>query len=291
MPSTGTRRHFYHCQHQALREYQTMGKLSISAVTLASVFFASPALSADLRGSNTTDPTSVASEQPVAWTGVWAALEGGALFGNDKLSAEYFDDHGPDHGASLGGSIDGLGSSGLFGEASLGFDKQMGRVVLGVFAGINIDDSEFVAEVHGSHEDDGAGAEVTFSKKWGGVVGARAGFLVTANTLVYGEGGYAFGEMEKLSFSAHETGEDSVAGEVFPKQDTDLSGYFVGAGVESALGSGWFVRASGRYVKYDDLNLFSVAEDGDTFSISQEREELIAKAGVVFKVGTDLPRF
>ncbi len=269
-----------------------MSKFSATSIIAIAVgIFANSASAADLRGNNTTDPTSTASEQPVAWTGVWAALEGGALFGNDKLSAEYFDDHGPDHGASLGGSIDGLGSSGLFGEASLGFDKQMGRVVLGVFAGINIDDSEFVAEVHASHKDDGAGAEVAFSKKWGGVLGARAGFLLTSHTLLYGEGGYAFGEMEKLTFSAHETGGDSVSGEIFPKQDTDLKGYFAGAGIESALGSGWFARASGRYVKYDDLNLFSVAEDGDSFSLSQKREEGIAKAGVVYKIGTDLPRF
>jgi outer membrane immunogenic protein len=262
--------------------------LSTSLIALTVGILPFSASASDLNG-RTSDPTSAEYVAPISWTGLWIAGEGGALFANDKLSAEFFDDHGPDHGASVGGSIDGLGSSGIFGEASIGFDKQIGRALVGVFAGVNIDNTEFVAEVHSSHLEDSGNAELTFSKKWGGVAGARLGFLVTPKTLVYGEGGYAFGEMEKLEFSASATGMDPISGEVFPKQDTDLSGYFVGLGVESAIGSGLYVRASGRYVKYDDLNLLSVSDEGDTLRIDQEREELIAKAGLVYKIGTDLP--
>lgn len=264
-------------------------KSTVSAIALASVIFATPAFSADLKH----DAPGSSDYQPViGWTGIWIAAEGGALFGNDKLSVDAFDDHGPDHGASLGASIDGLGSSGVFGEASIGFDKQVGRAVVGVFAGVNMDNTEFVAEIHGAHEDESLGADVTFSKKWGGVVGGRLGFLVTPATLLYGEGGYAFGEMEKLKFSASATGMGSVGGEVFPDQETDLSGFFIGGGIESAIGGGLFLRASGRYVKYEDLNLFAFdSGNGDTLSVTEEREELIAKAGIVYKIGVETPRF
>src|SRR5688572_11148422 len=146
--------------------------LSTSAVALASVFFANSALATDLGGKG--DPTSASYVENKTWTGVYLGALGGYQFSNSVLNYDEncFNDLGETvYGTSA--SVDGLGADGLFGELQIGFDKQVGtRIVLGAFAGANLNDGEFTVDASQTFGGSTTSANLlTVSQEWGGVLG------------------------------------------------------------------------------------------------------------------------
>jgi len=249
--------------------------LSTSAVALASVFFANSALATDLGGKG--DPTSSSYVENKTWTGVYLGALGGYQFSNSVLEygEECFDDEGEKvRGSSV--EIDGLGADGLFGEIQLGFDKQVGtRLVLGAFAGVNLNNAEF--EVSGSQffgandPNNGSFSALTFSQEWGGVLGARAGFLTTQNTMLYVAGGWAFGEMSDLE-SEIIGGPDGDGGKLFDKQETDLNGWFAEVGMETRVSDNVYLTVAGRYTDYSAITLAEGSDESCCGTINQKLE-------------------
>ncbi len=273
-----------------------MGKLSISTIAVAS-FLATSASAADLGRGTVTDPTSVASEQPSrSWSGVYLGALGGYQFSNSALNydADCFDDVGERvEGASIG--VDGLGAEGLFGEIQLGFDKQVGtRLVLGAFAGLNLNDGEFEIDasrfVEGVPAATGSASILTFSQEWGGVLGARAGFLTTQNTMLYVAGGWAFGELSDLE-SGIVGGPSGTGGKLFNKQETDLNGYFVELGMETRISENVFFTVAGRYTDYGAITLAERSSDDCCGTLDEKLEldhdTLAVMAGLKIKLNSD----
>lgn len=257
--------------------------LSTSAVALATIFSLSQAGAADL--DRVTDPTSIASESGPSWSGVYLGALGGYQFSNSALSYDEkcFENDVETYNASFG--VNGLGADGLFGELQLGVDKQVTtRIVVGAFAGVNVNDSEFVVDASSQIIGNPSigGDVLTFSQEWGGVLGARAGWLTTANTMLYVGGGWAFGEMNKIEFKGIEAA---------PDQDTDLSGYFLEIGMESRLAENVYFTVAGRYTDYGSITLAKgIDTEGCCDELHQnlelDHETLAVMAGLKVKLNT-----
>jgi hypothetical protein len=260
-------------------------KLSTSTFALATIFFLTPALAADLGGSK--DPTSADYVAPdrVNWTGLWLGALGGYQINTNELSYHDHDDKG-EYANDWKAGIDGLGSQGFMGELAIGFDKQLGdNFFVGVFAGANLDNSEWKAGLSSQNTIPGYdySAEVSFEKEWGGVLGGRVGFIHGKTSFALG-GGWAFGEMSKVHGSASAFGH-TESGDLFKDQDTDLSGWFIQGDIEHALGGGLFAVGTARYTDYGSMTLYSESDGKDSIGLELDRDEIAALAGLKYKFG------
>ncbi|MEQ1525031.1 MAG: outer membrane beta-barrel protein, partial [Aestuariivirga sp.] len=168
------------------------------------------------------------------WTGFYMGAGGGGSF---MLSALELDD---DNIARESWSDDAGVAQG-FGTIDLGADYQF--------------DSNFLIGAVGNF-DFGAGtdlgslptmgspiAEWEAGNSWG--IGARAGFLASPRTLIYGVGG----------FTQLEVSTDLFAGTGAATSDDEwTSGYFVGAGVETLLTDKLSVKLEYRFSRYDEVS-------------------------------------
>ncbi len=225
-----------------------------------------------------------------SWSGIWAGALIGAEFSNNALSYAYDTvgkgyHEGYNTHTSL--DIDGLGTTGAFGELQLGYDRQIGQnLVLGVFGGLNINSGDFSASLNASDSEGSSGkAELTFSQKWGGVIGPRLGYA-HGNSLFYVAGGWAFGEMDKIKGSISANGESASAA-LLPDQETSLSGYFAEVGLEHRLSESLSVKVSGRYTDYGALDLYK--DSGSTpchdwnDKLELDRDTLSAMVGITYR--------
>jgi outer membrane immunogenic protein len=133
----------------------------------------------------------------------------------------------------------------VFGTVIAGWDWQHSHTVFGVFADYDFSD-------HSSSFDDGwFRRSLSLDNVWS--VGARLGWLSNSATLWYLTGGYTEAE---VSDSARWLS----SGKRAFSEDTRLSGYFVGAGVDTRLHSNWFLRLEYRFTEFDDEE-FKFAEN------------------------------
>lgn len=105
--------------------------------------------------------------------------------------------------------------------AGVGWDAQVGNVVLGVMADVtasNLNDTE-----------------------WQWFVGARGGVLLAPKTLVYGLVGYTETIDGRLAFKSIET-----------TRFKDIAGLTYGGGLEHIFAQGWSLKAEYRYVQFGD---------------------------------------
>jgi outer membrane immunogenic protein len=112
--------------------------------------------------------------------------------------------------------------------------------------------------------------DVSIDNMWS--VGARMGLVSSAHGLWYVTAGY--------------TQADLRYSDAFDTGHWDLKGYFLGAGFETMLRTGWFLRAEYRFTDYGKETIF---EGGCTPSC-EERERLDTKMhalrlGLVYKLG------
>ena len=237
------------------------------ALTAASFFaLAASANATDLFGSADNHPA-----PPYSWSGLWVGAVGGMNFSNTET--DYFEDRGELTEKNL--NINGLGAEGLFGEAQIGFDKQVSsNFVVGVFGGFNVSDAEFNASYSV------AGLElvdVTTDYEYGTVLGARIGILKGPDTLFYAAGGWAHAQIGDTVVS--EIGKDpiSIAG-------PELDGWFGEVGMESRvrdLGDNIYLTVAGRYTDYGAETLW---EDGDK-EIEVNTDILAVMVGLKAKLG------
>ncbi|MDI1297343.1 MAG: porin family protein [bacterium] len=172
----------------------------------------------------------------------------GAILGYDNVSLEYdnFDDHdeGVMYGVTAGYDVDlGTAVIGLELEASDSSTKQ--RYTDLIF----LDDSAKLA----------AGRDL--------YVGARIGFPVTRNLLVYAKGGYT-NARAKLTYND---------GAGFSASDSDtLDGWRLGGGVELANATS-FARVEYRYSDYGEYKV-----DGVGTGLSLSRQQVAVTGGFRF---------
>jgi outer membrane immunogenic protein len=113
----------------------------------------------------------------------------------------------------------------------VGWDAQIGNMVLGVMADVTASDID--------------------NTEWQWFVGARAGVLVAPKTLVYGLVGYTETIDGQLAFK-------SIAVTNFK----DIAGLTYGGGIEHLYVQGWSLKAEYRFVQFGDETAPNGVKDG-----------------------------
>ncbi|WP_084508186.1 outer membrane beta-barrel protein [Mesorhizobium sp. WSM3224] len=157
------------------------------------------------------------------WSGVYVGFGVGAGANVHKLSGDILP----------GVSLNGIGGEGVYGQMTVGYDYMVSqRFLLGGLIDAHVGTIKTSLDVGAL-----GGFNADIKETYGFDVGLRAGYLLTPSTLGYVLGGYAW-QKYKL---------DTNAGFGF---DWDQGGYFVGAGVETAINKNWTLKGEYRYTRF-----------------------------------------
>lgn len=148
--------------------------------------------------------------------------------------------------------------------AEVGYDLTFGGAVLGAYGGVDFAQAEACGAVLG---DDRACLEAERNI----TVGARAGFAVTPQALLYAKGGYSNGRV-----SARYENFREIFGEF--EDSGSRSGYHLGAGGELDLGR-FYVKAEYVHTRYSEFELGAL---GASATGSVNRNQVLAGVGLRF---------
>lgn len=170
------------------------------------------------------------------WTGFYA---GGALGAGTAVH---------DIGLNLGTSADlnGIGSEGVFGELSVGYDHDFGSWVAGVLVDGRYSGIQSKIDISG-----GGGGSIKLDSDYGFDVLARLGAKINDTTLAYAVGGYSW-----QHFDLHAS--DPV-GDI---TDWGKSGFTVGGGLETAVSNNMTVGLEYRYSQFGKKDFSSLLGAG-----------------------------
>lgn len=174
-------------------------------------------------------------------------------------------------GSSQDSNIQGDDQSinGFMYGAELGYDVNLGKVVIGADAEV----SDSTAKVDYNNPGPnyfGYGRVKTGRDLY---VGARAGVLADPQTLLYVKGGYSNARLDVLASD----GTTEVG------RNFKLDGYRIGAGVERQINDKVFAKLEYRYSNYSDASL--EYDDGGTiqkFGVDTDRHQVVAGVGIRF---------
>jgi outer membrane immunogenic protein len=136
---------------------------------------------------------------------------------------------------------------------------------------------------------------VTDRLDWFGTIRPRAGFLVMPNLLVYGTGGFAYGNVSSVT---NGTFPPPGAGDTYVNNTSTLrAGWVAGGGLEWAMMSGWSVKAEYLHI---DLGSFSYTDACPTVGVCTgaapppayqttiRTHENVARIGVNWKINPNI---
>ena len=104
-------------------------------------------------------------------------------------------------------------------------------------------------------------------------VGARLGFEASPGTLIYAKGGYTNARLNVLASD----------GETELRENFQLDGWRLGAGVEKSIGRNTYAKLEYRYSNYTDADFeYTNGTVSDTFSVDTDRHQIVAGVGVRF---------
>ncbi|MEO5707561.1 MAG: outer membrane beta-barrel protein [Alteraurantiacibacter sp.] len=150
-----------------------------------------------------------------------------------------------------------------------GYDVAMGGVIIGA-------EAQYVQSEAGSEYDTTGVTGFGVSNVEVGrdlYFGARVGFPVTENTLVYGKGGYTNTNLNVISSDNTTDTETNV----------DLDGWRVGAGVEQAISPGVFAKVEYAYSNYQEGEFEAPSGlESDRFGVDLDRHQVMVGVGARF---------
>jgi outer membrane immunogenic protein len=150
-----------------------------------------------------------------------------------------------------------------------GYDIPLGGAVLGVEA--ELSDSTAKVTTDTSDPNFFGYGEVTAGRDI--YVGARLGFEASPGTLIYAKGGYTNARLNLLA----------TDGDTELRQNFQLDGWRLGAGVEKSIGRNTYAKLEYRYSKYTDADFeFNDGTTTDTFSVDTDRHQIVAGLGFRF---------
>jgi outer membrane immunogenic protein len=203
--------------------------------TLSTVLMTTVAVAAMSAGAQAADlmldaPAAVMEAAVSNWTGPYIGIQAGVI------SLTSSEDYDPSY-ATPADPYWELGSYGGSVGVFAGFDYQVDDMfVLGISGEVNLDN---VAIEYDGYDD-------YLTLDWDAAIKVRAGMLLTPSTLLYATVGYSYGS---FAFS-----EEYWSGYYNPT-DEAASGWIVGAGIESEVADGLFVRGEATATFYDDLKI------------------------------------
>ena len=214
---------------------------------------------------------------PFSWTGLYIGAHIGAARADTSVTSGtpgvgFFDNNGYDSFS--------VHDTGVFGGGTLGYNLQLGRVVIGAEADvgfINADASAIAPDVN-----DGDRVRAKYDSY--GVIAGRLGFTATDRVLVYGKAGVAFAKIQN-------TGADIDPGPVFDPNFSYVvsetrTGWAYGGGIEAALHSGWSMKLEYLRLDFDDFTARDAG--GRTYRVENSADTW--KIGLNYKFGRDEAR-
>jgi outer membrane immunogenic protein len=234
-----------------------MKNVKLCALTLLSVFAASPTIAADLPVKARPMPEAV----PIfSWSGFYVGLNGGYSWGRSSRDLNFFDPRtGATFATAAGGGRDLDG--GVFG-GQIGYNWQMSNWVFGIEADAQWSGQQgsttalcgvagcFLAGVPAT-----VGTTATLSDKleWFGTIRGRVGVTFTPTILLYATGGGAYGSVKTDLGLATITpnGTPIVAA---GSTSTDRFGWTVGGGIEWMFASNWSGKIEYLYMDIGSIS-------------------------------------
>ncbi len=249
---------------------------------LAGLMAAGAVHAADLPARQGFVPAPVVMAPAFMWTGLYAGVNAGYSFNDNKASTV-----GTPGFVALGANVPGslrTGKDGFIGGVQIGYNYQMGNIVLGVETDLQYIDgkrsSSFTSPALGGLTT-AAGSELNYL----GTVRARLGLVASERLLIYATGGLAYGNPDNTA-AVVAVGPGALWG---GGSDSTRFGYTVGAGAEYALTNNWTAKL--EYLYYDlgrrtvtagPLNAAATAT-GVAYQARFENTGSIVRAGVNYK--------
>ncbi len=212
-----------------------MQKTLVAATVAALVGVAGAANAADIYSGGLKD----AYVPEAGWTGFYLGLGIGGAAVNDDVSGSIYGLRNKFEGAA---ELNGVGGEGVFGTVQVGYDREYGRFVGGVF--FDYDFADVSSTVKASDRTNSISGTSTLNNSW--TIGGRLGYLVNSSTLVYALGGFT---EASLTFP--------FVGANASDKDFTVDGYSVGGGIETKLTGNWFLRGEYRYTSLDTSTIFN----------------------------------
>jgi outer membrane immunogenic protein len=228
-----------------------MHRFSIAAgAAVFSIAFSQIAFAADLP----TKAPVVKTTPATSWTGLY--VNGGIGYGIWSADTTTLN---PVTGNCITCVAQTQGGKGWLGVVGLGYDYQfVSNFVAGVFGDVNF------GSLKGTLQDAVPLFAGETKEQWSWSAGARIGWLVTPDALIYLNGGYTSARFSGANMLTTQQG--VVSGFSTPAVTTH--GGFVGIGTEKSmtgvfgLGPGWFWRSEYRYASYDSKTLTDTFPSG-----------------------------
>jgi outer membrane immunogenic protein len=188
-----------------------------------------------------------------AWHGAYAGVHAGYGWGSADMSCD------------LGVCVGSMDTSGALGGGQIGYNWNLGGVILGVEADLaftNIEGDSFFGGKNQASELD-----------WMATVRGRAGMLIRDNMLVYGTAGVVWGGWD-----------DSATPIVVPHRwSTVYTGYTVGGGIESIITRNVSVKLEYLFVDFGDAT-HKWTDSGLSGTATFDHEVHTVRLGVNFKL-------
>jgi outer membrane immunogenic protein len=171
------------------------------------------------------------------WDGFYIGANAGYSWGNDSAASL--------SGPGAGGSYGLLAPEGWNGGGQVGFNRQFGRIVLGVEADIQAAD---ISDSTAGFGPGGYFGTANVDVDWFSTVRGRIGYAA-GPALLYATGGVAFADVD---YSATAAGPN-----VAMSSDSIETGYTVGGGIEWKFAPQWSLKTEYLYVDLGDEALTS----------------------------------
>lgn len=219
---------------------------------------------ADVYGGSTKDgPSPVYAEKAPIWSGIYVGIHGGYGNANHEVALDF--DYEKGDSFELFG-LDGINSRGGLLGVNVGADWQVNRFVVGPLAGYTFTGMESELRIANS----AIKGKLEKQDEW--YVGARGGYLINPQVLAYIGAAFVQTEYEASA---------SIGGRGIGSISKDYDGIKVLAGLEAALGGGWYLKGEYQHDFYDTVTWF----DDDGVKISDDLDEDKVLVGVSYKFG------
>ncbi|WP_332691414.1 outer membrane protein [Bosea sp. (in: a-proteobacteria)] len=232
-------------------------KKILAVAAAAAVLGAGAAMSADLPSRKYAPPPPVA---PVfSWTGFYVGANAGYSWNQSHTRYDYAladrEDFAQFNALGLVPMSLGSDADGFLGGGQIGYNYQIGRVVVGVEADLQYLDARQSSWQAATLNNAFSSATITTTAQasvdWLGTLRLRAGYEVFDRTLVYATGGLAYGRTKNRT-TITSTGFDDdgpFLGAWSGSKHDNRVGWALGAGVEYAITNNLTLK--GEYLYYD----------------------------------------
>ena len=249
-----------------------MRRILLSAVmSLAAL----PAFAADLPSRVMPAPSPIMATPVYNWTGFYVGANAGYAWGSGDVSVL---GNAPILSAlSLAGLPNGasLDNDGFTMGVQAGYNYQINQFVLGAEADANWVDG---SDSKGALGSTGLNFYSSSKVEWLSTIRARAGFAIN-NVLIYGTGGFAFGEAKSTVTVSGPFGFGSYTG----SESGTRTGWTLGAGVEYAFTRNITARVEYLYYNLGDKTYTSNGIGALQASAKAQFDGNIIRAGVNYK--------